>query len=55
MAGNKACLKDMEILQNAALRLIFKVSPFDHIPIEELLKRADVSSIEWRHYELTSD
>ena len=55
MAGNKACLKDMEILQNAALRVIFKVSPLDHIPTEELLKRADVTSIEWRHVELTSD
>ena len=55
LAGNKSILKDMEILQNSAMRVIFKVSLLDHIPIEDLLKRADISSIESRHSELTSD
>ena len=53
-AANKKVIRDLEVLQNEALRVIFKVSLMDHVTTEELLNRAEITSIEERHEELTS-
>jgi hypothetical protein len=48
-----ACSKEVtdkcEVIQNSALRIIFKVSLYDHISIETLLARAGITSIARRH------
>lgn len=54
-ACDKQVIKDFEILQNTALRVIFKVSLLDHVSIETLREWAGVESIETRHSELLND
>ncbi len=45
-------VKDLEVLQNDALKVIFKKSILDHIPIQTLLEWAEVESIKDRHENL---
>ena len=52
IACNVNVLNDYEVVQNDALRIIFKKSVMDHVKIEDLRKWARVSSIESRHSEL---
>ena len=49
---NKDVVKRYEILQNDALRIVFKRSVMDHVRVEDLRKWAGVTSIEDRHKEL---
>jgi hypothetical protein len=42
----------LEVLQNNALRIIFKIKRTDHISIETLLDRAGISTIRDRHNQL---
>ena len=52
VACNKDVIKKYEVLQNDALRIIFKKTVFDHIKIEDLRKWANVTSVAERHEEL---
>ena len=44
--------KDYEIIQNDALRIIFRKTIMDKVSIDDLRKKAGVTSIEKRHAEL---
>ena len=44
-ACNIKVVRDLEVLQNDALRVIFKKSVMDHIPVQTLLQWADIESI----------
>ena len=44
--------KELEVVQNNALRTIFKINRAEHFPIEELRRLANVSSIYERHTQL---
>lgn len=46
---------DFEVIQNNSLRIIFKISIFDYISVEELRERANVTSINQRHENLLND
>ncbi len=52
VACNKDVIKKYEVLQNHALRIIFKKTVLDHIKIEDLHKWANVTSVAERHEEL---
>ena len=49
---NKDVIKRYEILQNDALRIVFKRFIMDHVRVEDLSKWAGVTSVEDRHKEL---
>ena len=44
--------KSFEVIQNNALRIIFKKSLLDHVSVEELREMANIESIEVRHQKL---
>ena len=52
IACNVNVINDYEVVQNDALRIVFKKTLMDHVKIEDLRKRAKVSSIQTRHKEL---
>lgn len=55
MACASKLLKDLEVLQNESLRIIFKKSLLDHVSCEDLRSWADITSIAKRHEELLTD
>ena len=54
-ACDKNVTRAFEVLQNDALRVIYKKSKLDHVSIEELRGWAELDSIEMRHEELLND
>ena len=52
VACNKDVTRHYEVLQNDALRIIFKKTVFDHVKIEDMQKWANVTSVAKRHEEL---
>ena len=54
-ACDKKVIRAFEVLQNDALRVIFKKSKLEHVSIEELRGWAELDSIEMRHEELLND
>jgi hypothetical protein len=51
-AGSKEVFDKFEVIQNSALRIIFKISLLDHVRNETLLERAKLTSIAERHRDL---
>ena len=52
IACNVDVRKDFEVLQNDALRIIFKKNVMDHVKVDKLRKWANVDSIHNRHKDL---
>ena len=52
IASTDAVVRKLEVNQNNALRIIFKISFNDHIPVEKLRERAGIESIAERHKRL---
>ena len=51
-ACNEKVVKELEVLQNDALRVIFKKSILDHVPVQTLLDWAELETIKSRHESL---
>ena len=45
VACNEKVVKDLEVLQNDALGVIYKKSILDHIPVQTLLEWAEIESV----------
>jgi len=55
VACSSKVIKDLEVLQNESLRIIFKKSLLDHVSCEDLRSWADITTIAERHEELLTD
>ena len=54
-ASSKKVLMDLEVLQNDALRVIFKKTLMDKITVDQLREWGKIDSVEARHEKLMSD
>jgi hypothetical protein len=55
VACSSKVIKDLEVLQNESLRIIFKKSLLDHVSCEDLRSCADITTLAERHEELLTD
>ena len=55
VACSSKVIKDLEVLQNESLRIIFKKSLLDHVSCEDLRSWADITTLAERHEELLTD